>query len=284
MTAPSLDAPDARAALLFRLADLSGAVIRRWYREPLPVERKGDDSPVTLADREAELAMREAIERAFPDDGILGEEHGAKEPAGADGWVWVLDPIDGTVSFTLGWPLFGTLVALCRRDPANEHGRRRGEGAVGGGSSPLRPVLGLIHQPITGDLLVGDGARALLNGRPVRVRGADTLAEAKLLTSDHRLCERHFGRERWSALLARPRVYRACGDCQAYAQLALGFCDAVIDSPMRPWDYLPLVPVIEGAGGRITDEEGGPPREGSAVIASAGPLHEALLAALAGRA
>lgn len=262
--------PDARVALVPRLLQAAAAVIRPLYRSGFAVDAKSDRSPVTAADREAEAAMRALLAVRFPDDAILGEEHGASGAAGAGAdWVWVLDPIDGTVSFVFGTPLFGTLVALCRRDPD----------APGG----LRPVLGAIHQPITGETLVGDGERALLDGRPVRVRPCAHLDDAWLLATNLYASEAHHGPERWRRLAGRVRAARGFGDCMGYLLLACGHADIMVDAPMQPWDYLPLIPIVEGAGGRITNERGERVGEGAAVIATGGgPLHEAVLEALQG--
>lgn len=242
----------------------SGEVIQRYFRSGVTVERKADQTPVTVADREAERLMRDRIEARFPDHGIVGEEFGVR--TGTSDWTWILDPIDGTVSFVLGIPMFGTLIALAERVGEGEY----------------LPRLGLIHQPILGQLLVGDGEEARLDGKLVGVRSCASFSEATLLATDHRLSRAYHGAPVWDAFVERPRVYRAIGDCMGYFQLATGYCDVVVDSPMHPWDFLPLTAIVRGAGGTITSLDGGEPREGSAVIATAGPIHAEVLASLRG--
>jgi len=224
----------------------------------LAVEHKADQSPVTEADRGAEALLREKINARFPAHGIIGEEHG-NERDGAD-FVWVLDPIDGTKSFISGVPLWGTLIALLHN------------GA---------PILGAIHQPILGQLLIGDGETAELNGRRVRTRATTTLSEATLLTSDTVNLDAQMGAARASALLARARIARTWGDCYGYLLVATGQADAMLDPIMNPWDIAALVPIIRGAGGIISDWTGGPAYPAEATIAAAtAELHAALLAEL----
>lgn len=221
------------AALAHRLADRAGEIQRRYFRTPVAVEAKADASPVTVADREAEAAMRELIAAAYPDHGILGEEHG-REGLDAE-FVWVLDPIDGTKSFITGRPLFGTLIGLTHA----------GE-----------PVLGVIDQAILGERWVGlKGEATAHNGRPARVRPCPRLEDAVLLTTSPDLFR---GEERraFDRLKERVRLPLYGGDCYGYGQLALGFVDLVVESGLEPYDFVALVPVIEGAGGRVTDWEG----------------------------
>ena len=217
-------------ALAHRMAEASGEVIRDYFRAPLEIVTKDDASPVTAADREAEAAIRKIIEGAHPDHGIIGEEFGA---ARADAeFVWVLDPIDGTRSFIVGKPLFGTLIALL-------HDRA--------------PILGIIDQPVTGERWVGVAGRpTTLNGAPVRTRACPDLSAAALFTSGP---ERFEGAE----VAAFERLRDAVGmtqysaDCYATALLATGCVDLVIESGLKVYDYVALVPVVLGAGGRITE-------------------------------
>ena len=247
-----------------RLADASGAVIGRYFRRPVDVDLKADDSPVTAADREAELAMRALIEEAYPDHGIIGEEHEPVRPAAEH--VWVLDPIDGTRAFLTGQPLFGTLIAFVRR------------GA---------PVLGVIDHPITGERWVGAaGKPSTLNGEPVRVRRCAGLDEAVLYAPAHD-CFTGADLEAFTRLCSCVAMIRYGDDCYAYALLATGFVDLVVENDMRPHDYLALVPVIEGAGGVITDWQGAPltlRSDGRVLAAGDGAAHAAALARLAGEA
>jgi myo-inositol-1(or 4)-monophosphatase len=218
------------------LARLSGEEIRRWFgKHDLGLELKADESPVTVADRNAEEIMRDAIMRTYPLHGILGEEFGNLNPDAE--FVWVLDPIDGTKAFATACPLFGTLIGLLY------------EG---------RPVLGCIHQPILGQLMIGDGSFTTLNDTVVRVRQTSSLNEATVLLTDFHHAEK-YGKHAAAhdQLLRDVRLVRTWGDCYGYLLLASGWADVCLDPIMNPWDVLPLVPIVRGAGGIITDWEGG---------------------------
>ena len=245
-----------------RLADASGAIVRRYFRATLEVEDKPDESPVTVADREAEAAIRELIEDTFPDHGIVGEEYGAVR---ADAkYVWVLDPIDGTKSFITGKPLFGTLIGLLY------------EGAA---------VLGVIDQPVLGERWLGARGRpTTLNGRPVRVRPCGELGRAALYATSPHMFEgadkQAFARVRDAVKLP---LYGA--DCYAYGLLACGFADLVVEASLAAYDYCGVVAVIEGAGGVITDWTGAPlglGSDGRVVAAGDRRSHERVLELLAG--
>jgi histidinol phosphatase-like enzyme (inositol monophosphatase family) len=221
------------------LADAAGAAIRPLFRADFAEERKADHTVVTEADRAAEAAMRALIEQHRPDDGIIGEEYGAhNEGAGRQ---WVLDPIDGTQSFVAGRPIFGTLIALCQ------------EGW---------PVLGIIDQPINGERWVGAlGKGTTFNGKPAHVRPCPSLEGASIATTSPHC----FSDEEADAYLrvvakAYPKlpypVYG--GDCYNYGLLASGHLDIVIESGLKLHDYAALVPVVEGAGGQMSDWQGNP--------------------------
>lgn len=242
------------------LALKSGDFIRPFFANPdLVVEIKSDDSPVTLADKGAEELMRGLISKRFPEHGIIGEEYGS-ERADAE-WVWVLDPIDGTKSFATACPLFGTLIAL----------QYRGE-----------PVLGAIHQPILGQLLIGDGTSSELNGRRVRCRATTRLSDATLLTSDPLNPAKYQKGPAWEVLMRKARLVRTWGDCYGYLLLASGWADVMTDPIMNPWDIAALIPVIRGAGGVITDWQGRTPVGAESIIASTTQaLHDEVLATLA---
>ncbi|MCU0793163.1 MAG: histidinol-phosphatase [Opitutaceae bacterium] len=246
-------------AFLAELARESGDFIRPFFgRTDLAVEAKGDDSPVTAADRGAEQLLRRRIETRFPDHGIIGEEFGnVREDAE---WVWVLDPIDGTKAFITAVPLWGTLIALLHRG---------------------QPVLGCIHQPILGQLLIGDNQSALLNGAPVRCRPTRRVEDATLLTSDHLNLARYQDGPACDRLLARARLVRTWGDCYGYLLLATGHADVCLDPIMNPWDIAALVPIVRGAGGVISDWHGAAPYPASHTIAAATPgLHDEVVSAL----
>ncbi len=234
------------------LADRAGEVIRKYFRQPFAVEAKSDESPVTIADREAEQAMRALIAATYPDHGIVGEEFGNTHSDAA--YCWILDPIDGTGSFITGKPIFGTLIALWR------------DGA---------PLLGVIDQPITGERWIGArGHGATLNGARVRVRGCAALDEAFLDATDPSMFDRAPAFETLRRAVARNRWG---SDCYAYALLASGHIDLVVERGLKLWDYATLVPLIEEAGGIITDWHGKPLREGASghVLAAGDPrVHE----------
>lgn len=252
---------DPYRAFISELAVRSGEFIRPFYRDPaLRIETKDDASPVTAADRGAEELLRRLIAEKFPAHGIIGEELGSDRPDAE--FVWVLDPIDGTKAFITGVPLWGTLIALLHQG---------------------QPVLGCIHQPILGQLMLGDGITTTLNGQTVRCRATAALAAATLLTSDTLNLAKYQNGPACDRLLARARLVRTWGDCYGYLLLAGGYADICLDPIMNPWDIAALVPVIRGAGGVITDWQGGPAYPAPATIAAATlALHAAVLGALAG--
>jgi myo-inositol-1(or 4)-monophosphatase len=217
-------------------AEAAGAVIRPLFRSPLLVEAKGDASPVTEADRGAERAMREVLAARFPDHGIWGEEYGPDQIEAE--YLWVLDPIDGTRAFVTGRPLFGTLIGLLHR------------GA---------PVLGLIDQPGIGERWIGAAGQPTRFHSPLGgaagCRPCPRLAEAELsCTSPDMFAPADAaGFER---LRAAARRVTWGGDCYSYGLVALGLVDVIAESTMKPWDWAALVPVVEGAGGRVTGWRG----------------------------
>jgi myo-inositol-1(or 4)-monophosphatase len=217
------------------LADAAGRVIRPYFRLPLTADLKLDESPVTRADREAEQAMRALIAQHYPHHGILGEEFGLENPDAS--WRWVLDPIDGTRAFITGRPLFGTLIGLLHAGV---------------------PVLGVIDQPVTGERWVGvhgQATRFVGNfGGAAGTRGCASLAEAELSATSPAM----FGgaMHRFERLAGRVRRVSWGGDCYAYGLLALGQIDIIAERDMKPWDWAALVPIVEGAGGRVTDWAG----------------------------
>ncbi|GGD58108.1 histidinol-phosphatase [Croceicoccus mobilis] len=229
-------------ALAQRLADAAGAAIRPHFRSGLDSERKGDASPVTIADRAAEEAMRSILNAERPEDGIIGEEFGS-ERTGAKR-QWVLDPIDGTAGFLAGRPIFGTLIALM----------------VDGW-----PVMGIIDQPIAGERWVGaSGMPTLLNGAEVRCRPCRELSDATLATTGPHYFDDHDG-EHFMGLAAKTDHRRMVmgGDCYNYAMLASGHLDLVCEAGLKLHDYAALIPVVEGAGGLMTDWNGDPLHAGS---------------------
>jgi inositol-phosphate phosphatase / L-galactose 1-phosphate phosphatase / histidinol-phosphatase len=228
--------PDyARAlALSARLADRARASWRGYLHQTTPAEQKADRSPVTAADREIESEMRRLIRAEFPTHGIRGEEFAAE--AGSE-FTWVLDPIDGTKSFITGFPLFGTLIALLRAE---------------------RAVLGVIEVPALGERWLGsEGTPTRFNGAPARTSACSRIAQARVYTTS---TDAFHGEQlrRYEAVSSRALLRRYGGDCYLYGLLASGHCDLVIEAAMQPHDFQALVPVVEGAGGRISDWNGRP--------------------------
>ncbi len=239
------------------LADLSAAVIQPYFRSDIRVELKSDLSPVTIADKKAEEVMRAAIERTYPDHGILGEEFGHHLPEAR--YQWVLDPIDGTKAFITGSYLFGTLIALMK------------EG---------QPILGVINHPIFADFLMGDGQEARLNDRSVHVRRCARIEDAVLLNTSHWNVFTCQNGDAFTSLSRRVQRYHNWGDCHGYYLVAIGGADIMTDPVLNPWDLMALIPIIEGAGGRITDWQGKPAVGGNGLVATSGDIHDQVIAAL----
>ena len=243
------------AEFISSLAEKSGEVIKPYFaKADLAVEFKQDQTPVTRADREAEAAMRDMIRKAYPHHGILGEEFGSENTSAE--FVWVLDPIDGTVSFARGCPLFGTLIGLLH------------EG---------KPVLGAIHQPLLNQICIGDNEETTLNGRIVQLRETHDLCEAILLTTDIANIARYQKKEGFEKLQGQARLFRTWGDCYGYLLVASGGADIMLDPIMNPWDVIPLVPIIQGANGVITTWSGTDASGGNSCVAANRQLHPRVL-------
>lgn len=225
--------PAELVALAHRLADAARPIVSRYFRTSVAIDDKTDSSPVTIADREAETAMRSLLTEHVPQHGVFGEEHGAVRTDAE--YVWVLDPIDGTKAFITGFPIFGTLIALLRRG---------------------RPVLGVIDQPILGERWLGvDGERSTFNGQAIRVRPCPDLAQAYMYSTAPIMFPGAF-EKRHEALTQRVKLFRWGGDCYAYGLLASGHVDLVVEATLKLYDFAALVPVVKGAGGLITDWQG----------------------------
>jgi len=220
-----------------RLADAAGNAIRPFFRSHFDHEAKSDASPVTEVDRAAEAAIRAIIDAECPHDAIIGEEYGEKP--GTSGRTWVLDPIDGTVSFMAGRPIFGTLIALL---------------------DDGWPVLGIIDQCISGERWVGaSGRETILNGKPVRTRACRSLGDATLASTGPQYFDTHDA-EHFMTLAARTAHKRMVwgGDCYNYGLLAAGQIDLVVEAGLKLHDFAALVPIIEGSGGLMCDWTGEP--------------------------
>jgi histidinol phosphatase-like enzyme (inositol monophosphatase family) len=260
---------EATIATAMRLADSAGDIIRPYFRQRIEVADKGAlqnaaFDPVTEADRGAERAMRDILAHERPDDAVLGEEQG--DAPGTSGWRWVLDPVDGTRAFINGRHEWGSLIALER-----------------GGEA----VLGVLDQPVLGERFLGVNGRAEVHAggavTALRVRPCASIADAVFCAThpDAYFTAAEQGQLR--PLLRAVRMSRWGGDCYIFAMLAMGFCDVIAESTLKRWDVAALIPIVEGAGGIITDWEGGSCREGGQVLASGDTrVHEAALRLIAG--
>jgi myo-inositol-1(or 4)-monophosphatase len=237
-------------AFMHRLADTSGAAIMPHFRTSLAVENKlakGFD-PVTIADRAAEAAIRALIRQEFPDHSILGEEE--DDHKGSSEWTWVIDPIDGTRAFMTGQPLWGTLIAL---------------------NDGSRPVLGMLDQPYLRERYVGHPAASEFTGptaqHPLKTRRPVKLGEAILSSTHPDMFKRGAEADAFHDLRARVRMTRYGGDCYAYGLLAMGLIDVVVESSLKPFDIQALIPIVEGAGGKIVNWRGGDCANGGQAVA-----------------
>ncbi len=213
------------------LADEAGTVIERHFRKGFKIETKEDETPVTVADRGVEQRLREIVEMHRPEDGILGEEFGPKDSRNS--YTWVFDPIDGTKSFIIGRPTFGTLIALCENDI---------------------PVLGVIDQPISKERWIGaKGQPTLFNGKAVKTRPCTDLKSACVASTSPSQMP-HLWQPMYEAF--GPVVWG--GDCYSYGLLSNGWLDVVIESGLSTYDFAALPPIVEGAGGLMCDWQGNP--------------------------
>lgn len=250
------------------LASMAGTQILPHFRTNLGVENKaaGDlYDPVTVADREAEMTIRQEIRRVYPEHGMLGEEHGLQQ--GSSPYTWVIDPIDGTRSFVLGQLHWGTLIAL---------------------HDGKRPVLGVMHQPYTGEFFVGSAAGTQLRRgatfTPLKARAPARLEEVVLCATDPIMFESGELKQAFARVAARARAVRYGGDCYTPCLVAAGCADLVVEAALKPWDIQALIPIVEGAGGIISDWTGGPAADAErVVIASGAALHAQVIAVLNGR-
>jgi len=258
------DIPGEFMELAVDMVDAARTVVLRHFRADILIEQKADDSPVTIADKEAESAMRALITRRFPDHGILGEEHGRQSLDAR--YVWVLDPIDGTVNFATGFPTFGILAALL-------------EDGV--------PILGIIDMPALNDRWIGaKGRPSTLNGVPVSTRPCPSVEQAWISASSPFMFTEGAQRDGFDRLchtsIRRP-IYS--GNCLSYGLLASGHLDIVCEADMGPYDYLALVPIVEGAGGRMSDWKGDTltmESDGTTLATGDPARHDRVLSILAG--
>ncbi len=244
-----------------QLADLSSAAILPHFRRALKIDNKaavGKFDPVTIADRAAERAIAKALKSEWPDHGMEGEEYGIK--LGASSFRWVIDPIDGTKAFILGFPLWGTLIGLMDGD---------------------QPVLGMMNQPYTGERFWSGPTSAIMRSadgreRRLKTRACASLADAMFVTTHPDMFKDGAEIRGYEAIRAATRYTRFGGDCYAYCMLASGQVDLVVEASLKPYDIAALIPIIEKAGGRCTAWDGGSAAQGGRVVAAGDPrIHDA---------
>lgn len=240
------------------LAREAGAITGRYFQGSFVAERKADNSFVTVADREAEQFLRARIEKAFPEDAIIGEEEGEK--AGKSDRRWILDPIDGTYSFVHKVPLYGVLIGLEIGDEA---------------------VLGVVNLPSLDDLVyAARGLGCFWNGRPAHVSQTESLSDALLLATDFGTCAQHgFGRAA-EVLQKQVHARRTWGDAYGHVLVATGRADVMLDPIMNLWDCAPLLPILEEAGGTFTDWRGERTIHGGNAISTNGVLFESVMSVI----
>jgi myo-inositol-1(or 4)-monophosphatase len=251
-----------------RLADTAGEVIRPYFRQRIEITDKGAAKgggfdPVTQADRSAEAAMRALIERERPHDGILGEEFGEK--TSTNGLVWVLDPVDGTRAFISGRHEWGSLIGL------EQHGHA---------------ILGILDQPVLGERFMGVNAAAEFQTNNTRssmhVRSCPDIGDAILCASHPDAYFSTKEQEAFRRVQKAVRMSRFGGDCYIFGTLALGFVDLIVESSFHRWDVAALIPIVQGAGGIITNWQGGSCADGGQILAAGDPrVHAAALKLLA---
>ncbi|HEY2384289.1 MAG TPA: histidinol-phosphatase [Terriglobia bacterium] len=247
----------ATIAFAHTLADKAGEVIRPFFRQRIEVTDKGLEKgsvfdPVTAADKGAEQAIRAIIERERPDDGILGEEFGEKKSA--SGRTWVLDPVDGTRAFITGRHEWGSLIAL------EDNGRA---------------VLGIMDQPVLRERFIGVNGRAELiaggTSLQLQVRQCGDIAAAVLCATHPDAYFSENERKAFVRVQRKVRMTRFGGDCYLFSVLALGFIDLIIEASFHRWDVAALIPIVEGAGGIITNWEGQSCAAGGRILAAGDP-------------
>ena len=214
------------------LADKSEIIIMEYFRQKLNIERKNDDTPVTIADKKSEEIIRSLINKQYPDHGIIGEEYEGKNIDSE--YLWVIDPIDGTRSFIAGHKDFGTLIALIHK---------------------AKPILGIINCPAHKERWIGiDRMPTTLNGDIVNTSNIKHIDNSYTFTSGLYFEDKFF-RKSFEKIIEKSNYYRFGGDCYMYGMLASGLIDIVVEDTLKIHDYMALIPVIEGAGGVVTDKK-----------------------------
>ncbi|MEM7017958.1 MAG: histidinol-phosphatase [Pseudomonadota bacterium] len=251
---------------LHTLVDISGEVIRPYFRSTMTVENKAQKQaydPVTEADQGAETAIREKIHSAYPRHGVYGEEHGYE--AGDSGLIWVIDPIDGTRAFVAGLPVWGTLIGLYNGEHA---------------------VLGVMDQPYTRERFIGSRLGGQFTGPENQTilssSSCTELAQASLCSTHPELFQTEREKAAFQSLTGKVQSVRYGGDCYFYSLLAYGLVDLVVESGLAPYDIVALIPIIESAGGIVTTWDGLPGHNGGQILAASTPeLHSQAMQVLA---
>jgi histidinol-phosphatase len=251
------DTAELKALLDFtvRLARDAGGITQRHFKGSLPVERKADNSLVTIADREVERYIRESIEQTFPDDGVVGEEE--VERTGASGRRWIIDPLDGTFSFVHGVPLYGVMIGLEIEE---------------------KPALGVVNLPAINEIAsAARGLGCFLNSEPARVSSTSSLDQALLLATDFGACDKFGFAPAAAALQSAVAERRTWGDCYGHILVATGRADVMLDPVMNIWDCAALLPILEEAGGTFTDWQGRKTIKGGNAISTNGVLFDEVM-------
>ena len=241
----------------------SGRISRKYFRTGVEISNKSNRTfdPVTVADREVEAFLRKQIEKNYPDHGIYGEEHGHKS---GNAYTWFIDPIDGTKGYISGAPMWGSLLGVMKNK---------------------RPLIGIMHQPFVGETFFADGSNAWWkHGNKRRILKTSTvkLPEKAILYCTHpAMFENRKDQKQFKRVEAAVKNSRFGGDCYGYCLLAAGYVDVVIEAGLKPYDIVPLIPIIKSAGGVVTDWEGNPAVNGGKVVAAANKrLHGNILSIL----
>ena len=240
------------------LADESEKIIKEYFRKSFVIQSKEDESPVTIADQKAELKIRELIEKKYPNHGILGEEFEGKDIESE--YLWVIDPIDGTRSFIAGHKDFGTLISLLHNKI---------------------PIIGIINCPMHKERWIGiKGRQTTMNNQKVCTSTKQSLDQSYLSTTGLYMFENDNFKKGFEKIINLTSYHRFGGDCYNYGMVASGYIDIVIENMLKVHDYMALIPVIEGAGGEITDKFGKMinfDSDGSVVVSANQKLHKQLI-------
>lgn len=227
------------------LTQKTSIVCKQYYRQPINIELKNDMSPVTMVDKQVEEIIISSIEKEFKGHSIHAEETGVIKKD--SDYEWVIDPIDGTKTFIHGVPMFATIIALLHKG---------------------NPVLGVYHNPILGDLIIGDNETCLYNGRQTKVRQCKNLSDATILTTDHFTVGKFRNQTGFDNLVKQCKMYRTWADAYGYFLIATGYADIMIDPIMSRWDSMAIIPIIKGSKGAVTDYLGNNPVESNSLIAA----------------